>query len=1121
MSAKHNSPKSFSPIRFILKVVVSCLAITLILTITLLLLLPPLLSSDFAKGKAALYLAKDLQRSVSIDKLSFSWRKGLVVSDFNIKNKDQTPFFNLSYLELIISWTDMIIGKINIQSLAINGIEATLIRDESGKTNISDILETETKLITLPTLFLDAHLKEGKFTFIDKRLKTTTRIEDLSLDFSVPSLTEPINVFLGANIILNNNPPESIELTGTATLASEGKFNLNNARGTLDMKASFGDLKARVDLAAFNSSEEATGGTLSGSLDLQKLAQFGAGIVGFPPNFSLKGQLKSNLEARGNLQSCVTLSGETHFTGLSIKGGPFKDSPLKQPHVTFSQDILLTFPTETIDIKTVALKSDAITISASGTIKDFQKKPSGKLNLLGTGAIREITLLTGKILSLPSDLKMSGKIKLALSGEGDLNNVSIKGTTKLNDLEISAAFLGGYPFQEKSLTIAPDMQVDISLPMVNITSLRVDSEGFSAAFKGTLDGETNIDLKGHFSSTFSKIKNQLQGVLPAVFPHQGQFSSDLIIKGNANQSLGIKGIHHINHAKISIPSSSDTPSPSPPATLSIPQLNIDHDLTYAAMQDKLTLTSLKVYLPFLNLEGSGELSRLSEDLLTTCQARVTLDMPELQKSLKEVTLDMPELQKSLKDFVPEELSSKGKGVLSVSGEGSLSPPEGTPILSTLRGKGTVSIDSLTYQDVGSVQDLAVTQLSLDNGTLRSTIECLLAMSALQKGPSSPPTPLPKLTITNELVYAAAQDTLSLTSLKADAPFLSLKGSGTLSRLSQDLLTQCQAELTLDMPEVQRLLKDLLPEGLTVQAKGTITFNCKGNLIPPDKTPLLSTWDGDGSLSLGPISYHTIGSIQNLRSTTLSLNKGILDTTLTCLLNNGPTTIEGKMNFRREKPDMKVALNAKEVQLSKDMTILGYFIPILIIPPDGQLSGKGAFSSQANWQGISWDPISKTVNGKGTLNLKDGIIRSKNVVSLILRYYGQPESLQFEQISTGFRLADGKIYNDDIKVDGKELDFNIKGWTSLAYVNSQKGNPMEYSLSGDFSKLSLGKGAEKVLSFFGEEKQTIPIVIAGTVQQPKVSITMPKAGDFLRGILKIIEDKKKPSEKEDKSRRRRR
>jgi len=1106
MHTSKSSSKSFSLRRVILTLCITFVAIALIVIISLLLALPPLLSSDFVRKNITTYLSKDLQRPVSIDRLSFSWRRGLAISGVTINDRDHSPLFNLNDLTLIISWTDLITGKINIQALDINGIELTLIRDESGKTNISDILEApeeevppkekvEAKPITLPALFLKAHLKGGNFTFIDKRLNTTTHIKDLNLDLSVPSLTDPINISLRTDVILDNKPPESIELTGTATLASEGKLDLQNARGSLDMKASFGDLKTLVDMTKFNSSEEATGATLSCVLDLYKLAQLGAGIVGLPPEFSLKGQLKSNLEARGNFQSRITLNGESHLTGLSIKGGPFKDSPIEQSHVTFSQDILLTFPTETINIKAIVLESDFANLSTSGTIKDFQKNPSGTLNLSGTGTIREITLLAGKILSLPPDLKMSGKIRLALVGEGDLKSLHIRGTTELNDVKISAAFLGGYPFLESSLTVAPDMLVDITQPMVNVTSLRIDSEIFNAEFKGTLDGETNIDMEGNLTSSFSLLKRKLQGVLPSVFPHQGRVSSDLTIKGNVNKSLGIKAVHRINNVKLSIPSSSDTPLLSPPATFSIPQLNIDHDLTYAAIQDKLTLTSLKADSPFLNLELSGTLSQLSEDLLTTCQARATLDMPEVQKLLKEL--------------LPEGVSAKGKGNVTLTCGGSLSPPEEKPILSALKGNGTVSVESITYQGIGSIQDFAITKLSLDKGTFRSTIECLLNMTDSKEVSSSSSRPLPKLTITNELVYVPDKDKLTLTSLRADSPFLNLEGSATLSQLSKELLGQCEAKLSLDMPEVQKLLKGLLPEGVSAKGKSDITVACKGSLKSPDETPLLATWDGKGSLSAGPIEYQGIGSIQNLRSTARSLKKGILDTTLTCLLNEGPTTMEGKLNFRREKPTMRVVMSAKAVQLSQDIKLLGYIIPILIVPSDGKLSGKGDLSVQANWRGTNWDSeISKTIKGEGELNLKDGTIQSQNVLSLILKYFGKPEALRFEQISTGFRLEDGKIYNDNIKVDGEELDFSIKGWTSLAYVPSQKGNPMEYSLSGDFSKLSLGKDAEKVLSFFGEDKQTIPIAIAGTVQKPKVSIKMPKAKDFFKGILSPPEKKKK-------------
>ena len=43
------------------------------------------------------------------------------------------------------------------------------------------------------------------------------------------------------------------------------------------MKASFGDLNVDFDLARFSTSDETTGATLSGSLDLNKLTQLGAG----------------------------------------------------------------------------------------------------------------------------------------------------------------------------------------------------------------------------------------------------------------------------------------------------------------------------------------------------------------------------------------------------------------------------------------------------------------------------------------------------------------------------------------------------------------------------------------------------------------------------------------------------------------------------------------------------------------------------------------------------------------------------------------------------------------------------------------------------------------------------
>jgi hypothetical protein len=75
-------------------------------------------------------------------------------------------------------------------------------------------------------------------------------------------------------------------------------MNLPKARGTLALEAGFGHVEGFVDLDKFNiSSTEATGGRLVCSLDLDKLSQLLAGVLGFPPGYSWKGNLQSSLEA--------------------------------------------------------------------------------------------------------------------------------------------------------------------------------------------------------------------------------------------------------------------------------------------------------------------------------------------------------------------------------------------------------------------------------------------------------------------------------------------------------------------------------------------------------------------------------------------------------------------------------------------------------------------------------------------------------------------------------------------------------------------------------------------------------------------------------------------------------
>ena len=91
----------------------------------------------------------------------------------------------------------------------------------------------------------------------------------------------------------------------------------------------------------------------------------------------------------------------------------------------------------------------------------------------------------------------------------------------------------------------------------------------------------------------------------------------------------------------------------------------------------------------------------------------------------------------------------------------------------------------------------------------------------------------------------------------------------------------------------------MPEGLTMKGKGDVTFACKGSLSPPDDKPLLSSLNGEGAVQVESVDYKGIGSIQNLRSKGLSLGKGVLDTTLECLLNGGSAQIGGTVILTKE------------------------------------------------------------------------------------------------------------------------------------------------------------------------------------------------------------------------------
>ena len=867
-----------------------------------------------------------------MENLAFSWNKGVSVSGLTITNQDQSPFLALECLQLIPEWHALLGKKLKISSLIIEGITLTVERDSSGQLRVgsfSDISSPissgdsqsqpsalkgkapnrDNSLISqgLSALFIKAHITGGDFTFIDRRLDTTTQIKDFSADINMQSLKNPINFFLKGMLVLNDTPPEPLELKGAALFSSSGKIDLSKAKGTISMEAGFGQMKGFFDANTFNADIPVTGGHLSCAFDLNKLSKVLAGILGFPPGFSWGGKLTSSLDARGNFQSQIAVNGVTQLTDLSITSGPFQRAPFEQPKIDFSQEVLINLNTQKIEIKAFSLASDFLKLFLSGTINNFQKDPYSNLTLSGTGDLREMAYLLRNFFHLSPALNLSGITRLSLSGTGAAKNFHLKGATVVRGLSVEHPALKGRPFQEKTLRISPDLLYNLKKHRVTITSLLIRGKSLAGEIKGTVDEQSDIDLEGTLSLKFAELKKQLLDALPRVLPSGGESSSAFTIKGNFKNSIVVKG---------------------------------DHDL---------------------------------------------------------------------------------------------------PLLS-------------------------------------------------------------KLKVTHDLIYSPGQDTFAFTTLTAKSPCLNFNGQGTVTQISKNPFATFEGKLALVLEEIQKSWKDSLPKKMILQGAGSLTFTAEGKLKSAENKPVLSSWIGNSTVFLDTMSYQDLGTIQNLKSTECTLDKGVLAVTLEGLLNNGPVKVQGTIDFNQRRPVMKLNGEGKDIAVSRDQKILGYVVPIS--SNSTQFTGKGDFSLEATWHGTHWEPeISRSITGKGVVNLYEGTLQSRDSLSTILKFLGKPDTIQFDQIVSPFSLGEGKIYDNTIQVTGEDIQLKLQGWTSLVYDPEKKGNPIEYRVTGDSLRQSLGKDAQKILPFLSGEDATIPVVITGTVQKPKVSVKFPKAKKIFKDFFK--------------------
>jgi hypothetical protein len=189
-----------------------------------------------------------------------------------------------------------------------------------------------------------------------------------------------------------------------------------------------------------------------------------------------------------------------------------------------------------------------------------------------------------------------------------------------------------------------------------------------------------------------------------------------------------------------------------------------------------------------------------------------------------------------------------------------------------------------------------------------------------------------------------------------------------------------------------------------------------------------------------------------------------------------------------------------------MDLLAYIVPVLAAP-DGKLSGQLNMQFKAKGNGLNWqDDLSKSLNGEGEIEIRDGYIKGGRVTSKIIKALGKSGEYEFDKITTRFVVNDSKIFNDDISVNGKEFDIGLSGWTSF-------DGRIEYSADTEALSKHVGRDGRKILGALSQGS-TLPIVVTGTIDRPKLSFKWPKPqeiGNILQGIIGRSGDSKSQTE----------
>ncbi len=658
----------------------------------------------------------------------------------------------------------------------------------------------------------------------------------------------------------------------------------------------------------------------------------------------------------------------------------------------------------------------------------------------------DLEKLTGNLagmMGLPKGMQVEGVINSKITADGQLEKtIGIEGNTEITNLNISGGPLENNPIRQPNITLTQKADIDITNDKITIYKIGIDSTFLEMFLAGLV-----TDLKSTRNLNLKIFLDlditKLMNEIGGLLPDETE------IAGRMQSNINLKGRESIVKVKGTTDLKNFNVKMGTMGPVNEPEITITHNIVYNLENSDLELSNLSMNTGFAEIMTSGTVINNGE-----------IDLNMLLSS------NIEKLTQSLQGIVslPEGLALDGKIAAEINATGHIK--EGVTL------DGTTMLDSLNATG-GPLKDNTISDLGLK--------------------------------ILHTLNYKIKEDSVNIEKMNIESEFFKMESKGGIAGLSREMNIDYGLSMKMDLDKITEEFAGLFPVDVNMTGKGAVDFDINGKLSAQENENVYEQMDLKGNMSMGTITYDAY-EIKDFNAG-LSLADGFFTTRdFSFKLNNGPGTLSIRANLMEEKPPLVFDMKLSDVNINQNMDLLAYIVPVLAAP-DGKLSGQLNMQFEAKGNGLDWqDDLSKSLNGKGEIEIKDGHIKGGRVTSKIMKALGKSGEYEFDEITTSFVISDSKIINDDISVNGKEFDIGLSGWTSF-------DGRIEYSADAEALSKHVGRDGRKILGALGQGSK-LPIVVTGTIDKPKLSFKWPKPqdiGNILQGIIGGSGDSKPQTE----------